>query len=384
MNRLAIITTHPIQYNAPLFKLLAERKKITIKVFYTWGNTVLEKKFDPGFQKNIEWDIPLLEGYDHSFVENIAANKGSHHFRGIDNPTLIEEIKTWNADAVLIYGWSFKSHLKAMRYFKEKLPVFFRGDSTLLDKKQNFRSLLKKYFLRWVYRHVDTAFYVGNNNKAYFIEHGLKESQLVFAPHAIDNKRFVNIAKSQWRNQFAIPQDAIVFLFAGKLEPKKDPGILLEVFIELNLQDTYLLIAGNGVLETPLKQRVLSLPEAIKKRIFLLPFQNQQAMPMLYNACDVFVLPSQGPGETWGLAVNEAMACGKAVLVSDKCGCAKDLVMNEKNGFTFQSGNKEDLKEKILLMVSSKNRLNEMGSQSLSIINEWNFEKVAAAIEAAV
>lgn len=63
MKRLAIITTHPIQYNAPLFKLLTQRNNITIKVFYTWGKSVLENKYDPGFKKNIEWDIPLLDGY---------------------------------------------------------------------------------------------------------------------------------------------------------------------------------------------------------------------------------------------------------------------------------------------------------------------------------
>ncbi|MGN6533252.1 MAG: glycosyltransferase family 1 protein, partial [Ginsengibacter sp.] len=84
--RLAIITTHPIQYNAPLFSLLAKRNTINIKVFYTWGEKVLQDKFDPGFGKNINWDIPLLEGYDFQFVSNISADPGSHHFGGIDNP----------------------------------------------------------------------------------------------------------------------------------------------------------------------------------------------------------------------------------------------------------------------------------------------------------
>ncbi len=89
MKRLAIITTHPIQYNAPLFKLLSKRNNISIKVFYTWGEAVLQKKYDPGFGKTIEWDIPLLEGYEYTFVENTAKKPGSHHFSGIDNPRLI-------------------------------------------------------------------------------------------------------------------------------------------------------------------------------------------------------------------------------------------------------------------------------------------------------
>ena len=115
IKRLAIITTHPIQYNAPLFKLIQERGNIQVKVFYTWGEAVLKNKFDPGFGQHISWDIPLLDGYDYSFEKNISTNPGSHHFKGIDNPDLIGNITAWNADAVLVYGWCFKSHLKAIR-----------------------------------------------------------------------------------------------------------------------------------------------------------------------------------------------------------------------------------------------------------------------------
>src|SRR6202000_144845 len=117
MKKLAIVTTHPIQYNAPLFKILQERKIIELKVFYTWGSTVLENKYDPGFKKNVAWDIPLLDGYDYEFLENISTHKGSHHFKGIINPAIIERIESYNPDAVLVFGWSFASHLKVIRYF---------------------------------------------------------------------------------------------------------------------------------------------------------------------------------------------------------------------------------------------------------------------------
>ena len=183
MIRLAIITTHPIQYNAPLFKLLSERSKIQIKIFYTWGETALNK-FDPGFGKNIEWDIPLLNGYEYSFVKNISSNPGSHHFSGIDNPGLVKAIEAWEADAVLVYGWAFKSHLKVMRYFHKKIPVFFRGDSTLLGQKSLFKKIFRTIFLKWVYSYADKALYVGTHNKNYFLQNGLNDAQLVFVPHA--------------------------------------------------------------------------------------------------------------------------------------------------------------------------------------------------------
>ena len=60
--KIAIVTSHPIQYYAPLFRLLA--KKVELKVFYTWGKEALVK-FDPGFGKKVEWDIPLLDGYEY-------------------------------------------------------------------------------------------------------------------------------------------------------------------------------------------------------------------------------------------------------------------------------------------------------------------------------
>ena len=100
MKKLAIISSHPIQYNAPLFELLHRNGKVRIKVFYTWGKNVLKEKFDPGFGKVIEWDIPLLDGYEYTFVKNKSKKPGSHHFKGIINPTLIREIKEWEADAL--------------------------------------------------------------------------------------------------------------------------------------------------------------------------------------------------------------------------------------------------------------------------------------------
>ena len=81
--KLAIVTTHPIQYNAPVFQRLSKRGNISIRVFYTWGEQVMKSKFDPGFGKIVSWDIPLLEGYGFEFVFNKAKHPGSNHFFGI-------------------------------------------------------------------------------------------------------------------------------------------------------------------------------------------------------------------------------------------------------------------------------------------------------------
>ncbi len=374
MKKLAIIITHPIQYYSPLFKLLAERNKIRIKVFYTWEQSQ-EKVYDKKFGKEIKWDIPLLEGYDYTFVKNVSKNPGSGTFKGVINPTLNKEIENWNADAILVFGWNHHSHFKAMRYFKGKIPVYFRGDSTLIDEAAGIRTILRRIWLKFIYRYIDFAFYVGTNNKDYFLKHGLKKNQLIFAPHAIDNDRFEDNNKAYQkqaailRKKLKISEKDIVFLFAGKFEPKKNPLLLIEA-AKLFPQYKFLFI-GNGILEQEMKQNA-------GKNVAFLPFQNQSQMPAVYRVGDIFVLPSKGPGETWGLVVNEAMACGKAILVSDRVGCAVDLVENNKNGLVFKSNNINDLKEKINQIAEEYEKSGKISAQ---IIKNWSFEKVVTAVE---
>lgn len=379
MKKLAIISTHPIQYYAPVFKLLTERKVVKVKVFYTWEKAK-DSFFDPKFKQEIKWDIPLLEGYEYTFVKNTSTEQGSHHRKGILNPTLNREVAEWQPDALLIFGWNFDSHFKAMRYFKGKTPVLFRGDSTLLDEKPGIKTMLRRIVLKFVYKYIDFAFYVGTNSKEYFLKHGLKARQLIFTPHAIDNERFSSKSNEfgekakKWKNELGIENDELVFLFAGKFEPKKDPLILLEATKKLQKEKCRFIFAGDGDLKKEMETKAKD-----SKNILFLPFQNQQQMPVLYRLADAFVLPSKGPGETWGLAVNEAMACGKAVLVSNKVGCAIDLVKPKENGYIFEAENPEDIILK--LEKFDKQNIGTMGDKSKEIIANYSFSKICIAIE---
>ncbi|HET6253694.1 MAG TPA: glycosyltransferase family 4 protein [Puia sp.] len=344
--RLAIVTSHPIQYNAPWFKLLANSSAIHPGVFYTWEQSAAGPKYDPDFKERIEWDIPLLEGYEYRFVKNEATDPGTHHFRGLINPTLNAEIAAWRPDALLVFGWSFDSHLKCLRHFHRKLPILFRGDSTLLDERPGLRQKLRRWFLKWIYSHIDYALYVGTNNKEYFLKHGLRERQLVYAPHAIDNSRFAepddryrNMA-AEWRGRLGIAADDLVLLFAGKLEPKKDPSFLLEVAGRIPDPRLKIVYAGTGLLEARLR-------EAAKAdgRIHFIGFQNQRQMPVVYRLGDIYILPSRGPGETWGLGVNEAMASGCAIMMSEKAGGSVDLVEEGVNGIRFDPASADGLEK---------------------------------------
>ncbi|WP_276480585.1 glycosyltransferase family 4 protein [Paraflavitalea pollutisoli] len=377
MKRLAIVSSHPIQYNAPWFRLLANEPGIVLKVFYTWEQAAAGSTMDKGFGRMITWDIPLLEGYEHVFVKNVSADPGVHHFKGIVNPGLISEIESWGADLLLVIGWSFHSHLRCLRHFHKKIPVLFRGDSTLLDEVPGVKMWLRRIFLTWVYRHVDHALYVGTNNKAYFRKHGMKEKQLLLAPHAIDNTRFAGVGNEYdeaaivWRKELNIPDDALVLLFAGKLERKKNPFFLLDIAAKVNDERLWIIFVGNGEWETSLKEAANGL-----QRVVFIDFQNQQKMPVVYRLGDVFILPSVGPGETWGLAGNEAMASHSPVMMSGKCGGAVDLIIEGKNGMVFEQGDVEKCSLFISSLINDRKLVRQMGKMSANHVENFSFTKI--------
>jgi glycosyltransferase involved in cell wall biosynthesis len=383
--RLAIVSTHPIQYYAPIFQALARSQALQLKVFFTWSQTASEVMVDPGFGRPITWDLPLLEGYEHEFVPNTAARPGTHHFRGLSNPGLIRLLESWGADAILVFGWNLQSHLRVLRYFKNRIPVFFRGDSTLLDRGALWRTTARRIFLNWVYRHVDVAIAVGSNNRDYFRWCGIPDERIAFAPHAIDTVRFSDADGAhaqravQWRRELGIPPAARTLLYAGKLQPKKDPLLLFEAFSRSGAPG-HLVYVGNGALESQLRARAEGRAD-----VHFLPFQNQQAMPSAYRLGDVFALPSRGPGETWGLALNEAMATGRPVIAGSKVGGARDLVIEAVNGWVFESGNTDQLTAAVVdALTCSEASLGAMGAAAGRESARWSIDAAAAGMERAV
>ena len=379
-NRLAIVSTHPIQYNAPWFRLLHKGGIIESKVFYTWSQIESGKKFDPGFGKDVKWDIPLLDGYDYTFVKNISKMPGSHHREGIINPSLNHEIEDWQPDAILVFGWNFVSHFNCIKYFHKKIPVLFRGDSTFLRKQFGIKAFVRRLYLRWVYSFIDYAFYVGTENKKYYLKCGLKKSQLFFVPHAIENERFQDTHNlytekaKHWKKDLGISDTIFTILYAGKLEKIKKPSLIIELAKRFIGQPVHFIIAGNGPLENELKKMAAGNPQ-----ISFIDFQNQQKMPVVYRLSDFFILSSDS--ETWGLGVNEAMACGRGVLVRNTCGCSTDLVREGENGFVFDKSKMDILYNRLKLLLANRDQWKRMGNQSEKIIAPYCFENIVTAIE---
>ncbi|MBC7879707.1 MAG: glycosyltransferase family 4 protein [Anaerolineae bacterium] len=353
---------------------------ISLRVFYLWNRGATEGH-DPGFQQNIQWDVPLLEGYDHEFVDNSSNDPGTHHFWGIYNPNLIEQVQNWKPDTVLLLAYNYASIYLFLYQWRHRTPVIFRGDSHRLGISSNWRNRLKRLLISTVFHQFDICLYVGSANKEYFLEHGLLPRQLFFCPHSVDNKRFFEASDRAiedalvWRKSLGIPTGDSVILYAGKFEQKKRPTDLLEAFLQLNWPEASLLLVGAGLLEETLKTQANGHP-----KVFFAPFQNQSFMPRIYAAGDLFVLPSGGGYETWGLAVNEAMCMSRPIIVSDQVGCAADLVEPNENGLIFPAGDVDALAQCLQEALCDPHRLKQWGNLSRQRIHSYSYEQASAGL----
>lgn len=319
MKKLAILSTHPIQYNAPFFRMLHDDREIHLHVFFskTWEQV----KYDPDFQREIVWDIPISHGYLNSTFD--ASTKAGRI-------SLAAAISEFQADALLIYGWNFPGHFTIMRKFSGSIPIWFRGDSHLLNPMSPWKKILRKALLSRIYAHVDIAFTVGSANEAYYLWSGMKTQQLIRAPHAVDTEYWMadnenrTTKAEEWRQQLSIPAKAKIVGYAGKIEPIKQVELIIKS--TLSSGDTHhVVIAGSGPLEQKLKSSY-----GQNSRVHFLGFVNQSRMPIFFRMIDVLALASSS--ETWGLCVNEAMACGTPCLVSNRAGCSLDMFHHPGSG----------------------------------------------------
>ena len=210
----------------------------------------------------------------------------------------------------------------------------------------------------------------------------------------------------------------MVFLFAGKLEEKKQPGQLLEAFLAADLPKATLLFVGSGELESALKEKAKGISHGWKKintdifsagdptgkssshqetencqlttddsahRVVFLEFQNQSRMPAVYGTGDVLVLPSKGRYETWGLAVNEAACCGLPAIVSSHVGCGPDLIENGATGWVFEAGDIVALQRALETAAANHERLAAMGAALRQrVMRDYSYANATEALLARV
>lgn len=377
--RLAIIATHPIQYHVPWFQGLAARTDLDLRVYFAMLPEPAQQ--GTGFGKAFSWDIPMLDGYSWSALENARPRPKLGSFFGSSTPDVRSALGRNRPDAVLINGWNALPLLQALRASKQLgVPRIVRGESNAL----RVRPLWKRPIHRLLLAQYDAFLSIGKANKAFYLANGVPEQRIFSAPYFVDNARFSAGARaagrSQQRRHWKIPDDAVCFLFAGKLEPKKrilDLIGAMEFAVRGGMQ-VHLLVAGSGELMDEAQEL------AVRGRVpvTFAGFLNQTEMPCAYAAADCIVLPS-GYGETWGLVVNEAMACGLPAIVSDRVGCGPDLVEHGVTGLVFPFGDVRGLGVMLRSLAEQPARRVEMGERAKERISRYSVSQaVAGTLEA--
>jgi len=383
--RLAILLSHPVQYYSPWFRWLKANTSLDFKVFYLWEAGVCETR-DEQFDATFKWDVDLLSGYDHEFVPNVARDPGTHHFRGLDNPTLTGRLAAWKPGAILLFGYNSLSLQRAVWWAKRQgVPLLFRGDSHLLGRGQP--GLVQRLLLKVFYRQFAAVTYVGTANQAYFRFLGVPASRLFFAPHSVDATRFsrddgaAQGTARQIRTELGLVGKRVV-LFAGKFSPAKQPIELLRAFHAVATDTDALVFVGAGELKNELTALAATRPD---RCVRILPFANQSEMPSRYLLADIFALPSRGHYETWGLAVNEAMHLGVPCLISDLVGCQRDLITPGETGWVFPANDPASLAATLVQALrSSPEELRQLGAAALLRAASYTYEQTTAGLLSAL
>jgi len=379
MLRLAYFVSHPIQYQAPLLRRIAAEPDIQLKVFF-YSDFSLKAYQDTEFGKLIEWDIPLTEGYDYQFLDCWGSKQWRSWRQQPVARDILKQLKQGQFDAVWVHGWLHICSLQAILAAEQLgIPVLLRGEAHgLKEPTHPVKKWAKKSFLTWLFKKVAGFLYIGKLNYQFYRSYGVSEKSLFPMPYAVDNDFFQKQAmlartnREALRKSLNLEPNRPIILYTAKLIEKKRPQDLLAAYQLLSSDgvqepEPYLLFVGDGILRSRLEAEAKATGW---HSIRFLGFRNQSELPAIYDLCDVFVLPSSF--EPWGLAVNEVMNAGKAVVVSDKVGCALDLVLEGENGRTFPVGDIAALADALHWGIQHSNSAEDI---SLKRIQSWSFHE---------
>jgi glycosyltransferase involved in cell wall biosynthesis len=383
--RLAALYSHPVQYNAPLFRELSKRPGVELTVYFLSRHGV-DVTYDPLFGQSFKWDTPLLDGYDHKFLPNVRRGGGVSGFFKLINISVIKEIRNQRYDALMVHGYEHFAKWLAFAAAKScGTRLILRGESHLNEPRTAIRRAVKRVILGNLFKCFDSVTYLGTLNRRYFEFYGVSPERLHFAPYSVDNAFFRDSAmrlgprRCEFRKALGIDDSAPVILSIGKLIDVKQPELLLQAFSSVRKQQAcHLVYVGDGALRQRVEAQAarLAIPD-----VHVTGFINQTRIPEMHVAGDILVLPSRH--EPWGLAVNEGMAAGLPVVVTDRVGCAGDLVRDGVNGFVVPYQNVELLARRLQTLVSDGRLRAEYGNRSREIVEGWSIEKTADGIIAA-
>ncbi|HKB88297.1 MAG TPA: glycosyltransferase [Patescibacteria group bacterium] len=306
-----------------------------------------------------------VNGFKYKILPNYSIKfRGRDLFTYFINPTILQEIKKANPRVVIIAGWDIFAYQVAFIYCKIKgIKVILWTGSTKYEK--SWRRALSLPLVKFIIWGSDMFLAYGSRAKEYLIENGAKSKNILNYMHTLDIQKYMN-HKSHQTHQV---KDKKIILYYGQLIERKGIDILFKAFESLlkRYKNLELYIVGSGQFKNTLAKLTEKLN--ISEQVKFIENPGDNKMDRYFSMADIFVLPSRE--EVWGLVVNQAMASGLPVIVSNSSGSSTDLIRNKVNGYIFKSGSVSDLKLKIELLLKHRNVLKRMGEMSLQIIKEW-------------
>jgi len=320
--RVGFLVSHPIQYYAPIFRELARRCDLT--VFFAHRQDAAGQG-KAGYGVAFDWDVDILSGYESRFLKNVARVPSTQTFSGCNTPEIADRIEEGRFDAFVVPGWSLRAYWQAVRACRRaRVPVMVRGDSQLAGQRGGTVGKVKGVVFPHMLKQFDACLYVGQRNREYLEHYGVPSKRLFFSPHCVDNDAFRQASDAaRGAGGEGASGSRRRALFVGRLVASKRPMDVVQAVARLvsEGQPVDLAIAGAGELQGRMEEAARTAGVDAK----FLGFVNQSELPGVYASSDVVVLPSIAT-ETWGLVVNEAMACGVPAVVSDAVGCGPDLI----------------------------------------------------------
>ncbi len=389
--RVAYFATHPIQYQAPLLRYLARDRQIDLHAFF-YSDYSLRKHVDPGYGVGFKWDVPLTDGYKHSFLRR--AFPGDRLNRKSWNPAIgvTSVLRQGKFDLVWIHGWSHICSLQGLWAARKlRIPALFRGDSVpdrmcIAGRRKAWAPVCQSAILRRAHGFLA----IGSANRQFYSERNVRADRVFLMPHAVDNGFFGSQARTaserrtELRAKLGLDPNRPVTLFVGRLARVKGAELLIDALETLWKSNRgkgtrspttspspipHVLFVGDGPARSELEARARNLGPGAAQ---FAGFRNQTELPAFYDLCDLLVLPSRF--EPWGLVVNEVMNAGRPVIVSDRVGAGMDLVQHRVNGWVYPHGDAQALAKCLEEAFTRPGGSQEMGRRSFERISRWDFE----------
>lgn len=372
--KLRIFVTHPVQYHAPLWRALAAHPALDVKVFYFSDHSV-RGGLDPGFGVPVSWDVDVLSGYEHAFLQRDADLQTPRSVRIPDVRALLtRERPDWVMFGGYMFGFERQLAAWSRRHGARVLLRAEFSDSSY-GQRSAWKALARDAALRAFYARVDRFCYPGRGGITHLLRLGVPESRCFFSPYSVDDSLIVRaraeISREAARASLGLPEACHALLFSGKLIARKAPLALLDALERLPARERLaLMVLGDGELRGAFEPRARAL---LGERLIMPGFVNQSQLGRYFRAADSLILPSVQ--ETWGLVVNEAMHYGLPVLVSDGVGCHLDLVQDGVTGYVHRVGDAAQMAEQIAHLAQDPARARRMGREAERLVSRYRLER---------